>query len=36
VLDSLVDLGSLKQPTPPPAKYFDLTYQKQALASLGR
>jgi NitT/TauT family transport system substrate-binding protein len=36
VLDSLVDLGSLRQPTQPPTKYFDLSYQKQALTSLGR
>jgi NitT/TauT family transport system substrate-binding protein len=30
VLNSLVDLGTLKQPTPPPTKYFDLTWWKQA------
>jgi NitT/TauT family transport system substrate-binding protein len=30
VLNSLVELGTLKQPTPPPTKYFDLTWWKQA------
>ena len=34
VLNSLVELGSLKQPTAPPSKYYDLTYQKLALAGI--
>jgi len=35
VLNSLVELGSLKQPTPPPGKYYDLTYLKLAVAGMG-
>lgn len=34
VLNSLVELGELKQPTPPPSKYYDLTYLKLALAGM--
>jgi NitT/TauT family transport system substrate-binding protein len=34
VLNSLVELGSLKQPTPPPGKYYDLTYLKLAVAGM--
>jgi NitT/TauT family transport system substrate-binding protein len=30
VLNSLLDLGTLKPPTPPPTKYYDLTWWKQA------
>jgi NitT/TauT family transport system substrate-binding protein len=36
VLDSLVDVGSLNKPTPPPSKYYDVTYDSAALKSLGR
>jgi ABC-type nitrate/sulfonate/bicarbonate transport system substrate-binding protein len=34
VLNSLVELGNLKQPTPPPSKYYDLTYLKLAVAGM--
>jgi NitT/TauT family transport system substrate-binding protein len=36
VLNSLVELGEMKQPTPPPGKYYDLTYLKLAQAGLSR
>lgn len=36
VLKSLVELGSLKDPTPAPGKYYDMTYVNKALASLRR
>jgi NitT/TauT family transport system substrate-binding protein len=36
VLNSLVELGEMKQPTPPPGKYYDLTYLKLAQAGLNR
>jgi ABC-type nitrate/sulfonate/bicarbonate transport system substrate-binding protein len=36
VLDSLVDVGSLNKPTPPPSKYYDLTYDNAALKSMAR
>jgi NitT/TauT family transport system substrate-binding protein len=36
VLNGLVDLGSLKQPTPPPSKYYDRTYLDAALKNSGR
>lgn len=34
VLNSLVELGNMKQPTPPPTKYYDLTYLKLAQAGM--
>jgi NitT/TauT family transport system substrate-binding protein len=34
VENSLVELGALTQPTPPPSKYYDMTWWKQAKASL--
>jgi ABC-type nitrate/sulfonate/bicarbonate transport system substrate-binding protein len=36
VLDSLVDVGSLNKPTPPPSKYYDMAYVNAALKSAGR
>jgi hypothetical protein len=36
VLNSLIELDSLKSPAPPPSKYYDLTYLNAALASMGR
>ena len=36
VIDSLVEVGSLKQPTPPPSKYYDMTYLNLALQGLKR
>lgn len=36
VLNSLVELDSLKTPTPPPSKYYDLTYLNATLASMKR
>jgi NitT/TauT family transport system substrate-binding protein len=36
VLNGLVDLGSLKQPTPPPSKYYDATYLMAARKLIGR
>src|SRR2546423_9625421 len=30
VLGSLVELGFLSQPTPPPTKYYDMTYVERA------
>ncbi|MEK7214757.1 MAG: ABC transporter substrate-binding protein [Chloroflexota bacterium] len=36
VLKSLVELGALKDPTPPPGKYYDLTWVNLALQSLKR
>jgi hypothetical protein len=31
---SLVELGALSEPVPPPTKYYDLTWWKQAHATL--
>jgi NitT/TauT family transport system substrate-binding protein len=36
VLNSLIELDSLKSPAPAPGKYYDLTYLNAALASMGR
>ena len=36
VLNSLIELDSLKAPAPAPGKYYDLTYLNAALASMGR
>ena len=36
VLNSLIELDSLKSPAPPPSKYYDLTYVNAALKSMGR
>jgi NitT/TauT family transport system substrate-binding protein len=36
VLNGLVDLGSLKQPTPPPSKYYDTTYLTAARKLIGK
>ncbi len=36
VLKSLVELGSLKEPTPAPGKYYDMTYVNKALESFKR
>jgi len=36
LLNSLVDLGELNQPRPPPGKYYDLTYLKLAAAGTNR
>jgi hypothetical protein len=34
VENSLVELGALTQPTPPPSKYYDMAWWQQAKASL--
>jgi hypothetical protein len=34
VLNSLVEVGSLKQPTPPPNKFYDNTYVDAALKGM--
>jgi NitT/TauT family transport system substrate-binding protein len=36
VLNSLIELDSLKTPAPPPSKYYDSTYIDATLASMGR
>jgi len=36
VLKALGDVGTLKEPLPPPTKYYDNTYTNQALISLGK
>jgi hypothetical protein len=36
VLKSLVDLGYLSEPPPPPTKYYDMTYVERAHESLSR
>jgi NitT/TauT family transport system substrate-binding protein len=36
VLNGLVDLGSLKTPTPPPSKYYDATYLMAARKMVGK
>jgi NitT/TauT family transport system substrate-binding protein len=36
VLNGLVDLGSLKEPTPPPSKYYDASYLTAARKLVGR
>ena len=36
VLNSLIELDSLKSPAPPPSKYYDSTYINATLKSMGR
>ncbi|HLH21823.1 MAG TPA: ABC transporter substrate-binding protein [Chloroflexota bacterium] len=36
VQKSLVELGVLQEPLPPPSKYYDMTYVEQAHQSMGR
>ena len=36
VLNSLIELDSLKSPAPPPSKYYDPTYINATLKSMGR